>query len=168
MSAYFFTLLTATYKLMVDIDAAVNWCSQQILREDVTSPGCGMIALKRLRTYLGNVSSHPHLPRYRKLRICNPIFKESIYNTGALGVLLALGFEEHCGYLECGASKGLQLPDYRLEMISRTLWALERDIDRENDDSLTNGGIIHYQQPSGADGFGRAGFGIAGAINRIM
>jgi hypothetical protein len=160
----------AQYKLMVDIDTEVDWCSKQMLREDVTSPGCGLINLKRMRTYLGNVSFYPHLPQYRKLRIGNPIFNESIYNTAALGVFLALGFEEHYGYFEWGAARGLQMTDFRLRMISRSMgsfWKLKDDMESQNDDTITKAGY-YYQQPIGADGFGRAGFGLAGAINRIV
>ncbi|EJK60037.1 hypothetical protein THAOC_19681 [Thalassiosira oceanica] len=45
---------------------------------------------------------HPVEPKYRRLRISNRRISETIYNTGGRGVLLALGFEEAYGNLECG------------------------------------------------------------------
>ena len=106
------------YGKIKEIYSAITWSCQQIQREEVTSPGCGIAALKRLRQYLSNVTKYPENVKYRRLRVCNPIFMRAIYNTGARGVLVALGFEEHCGYLECGAAEGLMLTQDRIKMIS--------------------------------------------------
>ena len=62
------------------------------------------------------------------------------------------------------------MTDFRLRMISRSMgsfWKLKDDMESQNDDTITKAGY-YYQQPIGADGFGRAGFGLAGAINRIV
>ncbi|KAL7521102.1 hypothetical protein ACHAWX_005794 [Stephanocyclus meneghinianus] len=151
-----------------EIYTAIYWSCQQIQREEASSPGCGIAAVKRLRQYLSNVSTHPHEPKYRKLRIANPIFLQNVYNTGARGVLLALGFEEHCGYLECGASEGQMMTQDRIQMVSDAVamlfMALDR-IERQTESEMSVGGGV---QPMGADGFGRAGFGYAGSMNRFL
>ena len=111
--------ISQSYRAKIkEIYAAISWSCQQIHREEVASPGCGIAALKRLRRYLVNASKCPEEVKYRKLRICNPIFMQNVYNTGARGVLLALGFEERCGYLECGAGEGRALTQDRIQMIS--------------------------------------------------
>jgi hypothetical protein len=104
-------------------------------------------------------------PKYRKLRICNPIFQRNVYNTGARGILLALGFEEYNGYMEAGAAQGIMLTDERREMFYRACESIRL---MENEKIKSNRETQHMQQqPMGVDGLGRAGFGYAGSINRL-
>ena len=102
---------------------------------------------------------HPENCKYRKLRIANRIFFESVYSTGARGVLLALGFEEHAGFLECGPSDGAALNYERLRQISDAMMMVDKTLKLMVDNE---GGM---PQPEGSDGFGRAGFGYAGQLN---
>lgn len=159
-----FTLIIDSSKLMGDIYREIEWSCQQMKREEVNSQGCGITAVKRLRQYLSKVSMFPQEPKYRKLRICNTIFMHSIYNTGARGVLLALGFEEHYGYLECGAAEGVMLTDVTIRMVSEAMAILFTVLDEMESSNNESENV----QPHGADGFGRAGYGHAGSINRFF
>jgi hypothetical protein len=95
-------------QLMNEINTEMYWVCDQVRREEVTQ-GHSLSTLTRLRQYLLNMSIEPSKAKYRKLRICNPIFQQSIYNSAARGILLALGFEEHYGHLECGKAEGVML-----------------------------------------------------------
>lgn len=145
---------------MSEIYKELSWSYQQMQREEAASSGLGVSAAKILMKYLSNVSMYPHEPKFRKLRVCNSIFMHNVYNTGARGVLLALGFEEHCGYLECGAARGQMLTDDRTSMISDAV-AMLFIVLKTFENQQTNG----RTQPMGADGFGRAGYGYAGSMN---
>ncbi|KAL7549517.1 hypothetical protein ACHAWF_012781 [Thalassiosira exigua] len=146
----------------LEIDGAVRWSCRQIQREDAVYPGNGIASAKRLLRYLKNVCLHPDDPKYRRLRLGNCIFREAVYDTGGRGVLLALGFEEHCGYMECGPGGGKVLRVDRIQQISDAMevvhWTLT---------TMEGGqGPGASAQPEGADGFGRAGFGHAGGMNQ--
>lgn len=97
--------------------AAIQWSCQQLQREDAIYHGNGIASAKRTLQYLKNICLHPDEPKYRKLRIGNKIFQQTIYNTGARGILLALGFEELYGYLECGPGGGKCLGLDRIQQI---------------------------------------------------
>ena len=147
-------------KLMSEIYKELIWSYQQIQREEAASLGRGVSAAKILNKYLSNISIYPQEPKFRKLRVCNPIFMNNIYNTAARGVLLALGFEEHHGYFECGAARGRMLTEDRTAMISDAM-AMLFHVSR----AFENQKIVEMFQPVGADGFGRAGYGYAGSMN---
>jgi hypothetical protein len=144
-----------------EMQMAIEWSCSQIQREDAASPGVGIAASKRLLQYLHNICLHPDNPKYRKLRTGNRIFFESIYSTGARGVLLALGFEEYFGHLECGPSEGEALNYERLRQISDAMMIVDRTLKlmmmmmEKSSDAVV-------VQPEGVDGYGRAGFGRAG------
>ena len=112
----------------------------------------------RLLRCLRNVCLHPAGPGYRRLRVGNPVVRETLYDTGARGVLLALGFEELCGHLECGPGGGRMLGAERIQQISDAMVVVDQTLRRMQEGESE-------AQPMGADGFGRAGFGHAGEMN---
>jgi len=136
-----------------EMEMAVKWSCFQIQREDAASPGVGVAASKRLLQYLQNICLQPNNTKYRRLRTGNRIFFESIYSTGARGVLLALGFEEYFGYLECGPSEGGALNYERLRQISDAMMIVDRTLKL----MMESDAVV---QPEGADG--RVGFGRTG------
>lgn len=140
--------------------AAIQWSCQQLQREDAIYHGNGIASAKRTLQYLKNICLHPDEPKYRKLRIGNKIFQQTIYNTGARGILLALGFEELYGYLECGPGGGKCLGLERIQQILDAMMIVNHTLKIMQDES--NLDII---QPQGGDGYGRAGFGYAGGMN---
>jgi len=103
---------------MEEIYKALRWSFDQLEREETITPGRGLAAAKQLKGHLSKVSLSPWNTRYRKIRINDPVFMQNVYCTGAKGVLLALGFEEHNGYFECGASEGKMLTQDRISMMS--------------------------------------------------
>ena len=141
-----------------EMQMAIEWSCFQMQREDAASPGVGVAASKRLLQYLKNICLQPDNTKYRRLRTGNRIFFESIYSTGARGVLLALGFEEHMGNLECGPSEGNALNYERLRHISDAMMNVNKALKLMTESD----GVV---QPEGVDGFGRAGFGYAGGMN---
>ena len=48
-----------------------------------------------LKKHLRMIVQHPDKPQYRQIRTANRTFAESVWNTPAMGVLLAAGFVEH-------------------------------------------------------------------------
>ena len=77
------------------------------------------------------------------------------------GVLLALGFEELYGYMECGPGGGRTLGSDRIQQVSGAMVEVNRTL-RVMEDGIGDDGMA---QPEGGDGFGRAGFGHAGGMN---
>jgi len=158
-----------------EMQMAIQWSCLQIQREDISSGNStGIMATKRLLQYLKNICMEPHNAKYRKLRTSNRIFFDNIYSTGARGVLLALGFEEHnVGYMECGPSEDDGPLNYeRLRQISdammvvnETLKVMMMDGSSSGDGDGSNSNSSSLRQPSGVDGYGRAGFGHAGGMN---
>lgn len=145
-----------------EMKMAIHWSCLQIQREDAVRPGTGVVTCKRLLQYLKNICLEPQNTKYRRLRTSNRIFFESIYSTGARGVLLALGFEEWMGYLECGPSgdEGDSLNYERLRQISDAMMVVDQTLK-----VLMASDAVVLSQPDGVDGYGRAGFGHAGGMN---
>ena len=150
-----------------EMNKAVHWSCQQLQREDAIYHGNGIASSKRLLQYLRNICLHPDEPKYRKLRVGNPIFQQTIYNTGARGVLLACGFEELYGFMECGPGESNEDGEHhsmlgldRIQQISDAMMVVNQTL-KIMEDSLGAG----VEQPEGGDGFGRAGFGHAGGMN---
>ena len=143
-----------------EMEHAVLWSCQQMQREDAIFHGNGIASAKRLLQYLRNVCLHPAEPKYRKLRLGNRIFQQTVYNTGARGILLAVGFEEHRGHMECGPGGGRMLPHERIRHISDAMAVVDRTLR-----TMEDGDAEGLAQPEGGDGFGRAGFGHAGGMN---
>ncbi|GKY96280.1 hypothetical protein MPSEU_000587500 [Mayamaea pseudoterrestris] len=110
-----------------------------------------------LTKYLSKVAQHPDLPKYRRIRTANAHFAQDVWNTPARGVLLALGFVERQAHVELAGDVGT-LSRERVQDVSRLLYHLERW------QAYAESGVL-AEQPEGADGFGRAGFGRAGQMN---
>mmetsp|Transcript_9170 Transcript_9170/g.15594 ORF Transcript_9170/g.15594 Transcript_9170/m.15594 type:complete len:521 (-) Transcript_9170:85-1647(-) len=140
-----------------EMQMALEWSCFQMQREDAASSGTGVAASKRLLKYLQNICLQPDTTKYRRLRVGNRIFFESVYSTGARGILLALGFEEFMGFLECGPSEGA-LNYERLRQISDAMMMVDKTLKL----MVENEAVV---QPEGSDGYGRAGFGYAGQLN---
>lgn len=128
---------------------AFDWSCSHMERER-SSP-------RAVLKYLKNVLKNPDNPKYRQIRTANKTFWNEVWITAARGMLHALGFEENGAYVEMGSEEGA-LPAERIKQISSAVSALEallHDIEGVNGSTAT-------EQPEGADGFGRAGFGRLG------
>ena len=139
-----------------DIVDAVAWSCMQIRREDVAHRGNGIASARLLSRYLRNIRDRPHESKYRRLRIGNRTFRRDAYDTGARGVLLALGFEERYGCMECSSAPdadGVRRMADAISVVEGTLRIMEGGFDAA------------LVQPGGGDGYGRAGFGRAGGMN---
>ena len=93
----------------------------------------------------------------RSIRLANPNFGPRLWQTPAQGILRALGFRENGGYAQIGNPWGMEAS--LQENLPRFVQCIEEWQHRAETEQET---LI---QPQGADGFGRAGFGRAGAIN---
>ena len=141
-----------------EISNAVRWSCQQLRRENVIRRGNGIASAKLLLLYFQNICLHPDDPKYRRLRIGNRTFQRSVYDTGARGVLLALGFEELYGFMECGANT--VLGSERVQQIADAMVIVKDTL------QMMEGGMdAALVQPEGGDGYGRAGFGHAGGMD---
>ncbi|GAX22177.1 hypothetical protein FisN_19Lh237 [Fistulifera solaris] len=101
------------------------------------------------------IIQQPDKPKYRSFRQGNPQFGARLWNTTARGVLLAGGFYENAGYVQFGASHH-PLGRNEVQELSLWVWTIQKWLDHFNDCVLA--------QPTGADGFGRAGYGRAGQM----
>lgn len=109
-----------------------------------------------LSKYLNNILYEPANAKYRQIRLGNPTFHAAVWQTPAKGLLLALGFVEHGAYIELGTARRLtkeQVKQLSGIMFSVAVWKKRQD------------SVLPLGQPSGADGFGRAGFGRTGATS---
>ena len=141
---------------LIEMNQAILWSTHQIRREDAIYPGRGVATAKTLLRLLKNICMHPEEPKYRRIRISNRLISDTIYNTGGRGVLLALGFEEAYGNLECG---GQVLSYDRIQHISNATLIVGDAL------KTMEGGDTNSIQPTGADGYGRANFGHADGMN---
>jgi PUB domain len=109
-----------------------------------------------LQRFLSNIINHPEIVKYRQLRIASRHVKP-IWESPIRGLLLAVGFVEVYGYAELGCHD-LPLSPSRVQEVALLIHLLREWVHKDNS-FLTH-------QPQGAlDGFGRHGFGRAGAIN---
>eukprot|EP00977_Amphora_coffeiformis_P012330 scaffold3043_cov180-Amphora_coffeaeformis.AAC.22 len=107
-----------------------------------------------LAKYLTNILHEPGNPKYRQIRIENRTFNSTVWQTPARGLLFAIGFVEQGIHIELGTTRRLtkeQVKQLSSLMFSISTWR------RQNE--------LPYEQPVGADGYGRAGFGRAGAMS---
>jgi hypothetical protein len=107
-----------------------------------------------LQKYLTNIIEHPEVVKYRQLRVASPRFKP-IWQSPMRGLLLAIGFVEQGMYVELGCH--LPLSRERVQEVALLSYLLSEWKYKPTASSV--------DQPEGADGFGRAGFGRAGVIN---
>jgi hypothetical protein len=141
-------------------DMAHSWTLLHMKRQDYFTfhPGAQL-----LTKYLTNIAMHPDKANYRKIRIANKNFFQSIWQTAARGLLLAAGFVEQNAYAEFGTAD--PLPSIRVQDISLVLFRIEQvKTQLEQQARRSNASALH-RQPEGADGYGRAGFGRAGAMH---
>jgi hypothetical protein len=87
---------------------------------------------KVLKTYLQMIVQHPDKVQYRRIPIANAIFRHHVWDTPGRGVLLALGFVEHYGYVEFYPRNIYNLFDAILQIDQ---WEKKRDNDP------------HFEQP---------------------
>lgn len=128
------------------VNKALEWCYQQMERER-SSPH---VLLK----YLNNILKDPSEPKYRQIRTSNKRFWNGVWIKAGRGVLHALGFEEKGAYVEMGPATGA-LSTERVKQVSSAVHGLKGVLARMD-------GIDEKQQPEGADGYGRAGYGRIG------
>jgi hypothetical protein len=126
---------------------AAEWTFQHMSRT-------GYLGGDLLTRYLTNIVFHPDKPKYRQIRTAQARFYQGVWNTAALGLLLACGFVEREAYAELGTMEPLSRE--RVRDVSLLLFSLEQWKKEEH-------GV--QDQPQGADGFGRAGYGRAGQMN---
>jgi hypothetical protein len=106
--------------------------------------------------YLTNIINHPEEPKYRQLRIRSPKFAP-IWQSPMRGLLLAVGFVEEGPYAELGCAL-YPLSTERVQDVALLSSMVNQWKEKEKN-------AMMVEQPEGADGFGRAGFGRAGTIN---
>ncbi len=110
-----------------EMNDAIRWSLQHLRREDGLHFCDGITSANILLKYLNNIVTHSDDPKYRRLRLCNRIFQDHVYETAARGVLLALGFEEWLGYMECGPGSGKMLGSDRMQQILYAIQALKNE-----------------------------------------
>jgi hypothetical protein len=109
--------------------------------------------------YLTNIVKSPEQVKYRQIRIRSPTFAP-IWQSPMRGLLLAVGFVEEQAYAELGCDQ--PLPRERIQDLALLTYLLTEWKRKECLQSNSNHQI---EQPEGADGWGRAGFGRAGQMN---
>jgi PUB domain/VHL beta domain len=105
-----------------------------------------------LLKYIENIVKHPDQPQLRQIRLANPTFSEYVWNTPAKGVLLAMGFIENDAYVEFGSEVTLSsdtIQEFSILLHMIQMWKSKAE---DSEHSV-------LQQPEGADGYGRAGWG---------
>jgi PUB domain/VHL beta domain len=111
--------------------------------------------------YLSQIVQHPTDSKYRRIRTNNRTFGSEVYNVGpAQGMIWAMGFVQHGGYVELGTDT-TPYPRERIQALSQLLYLAERHYERvlkgtDEEDALPEGAL---------DGFGRAGWGRPGNMN---
>jgi hypothetical protein len=122
--------------------------------------------------YLTKIVQHPEICKYRQIRIANPVFHR-LWQSPVRGLLLAVGFVECGAHLELGSSASSGSSDSsplrrdRVQDVALLLFQVEQSqllTLTDNMNANTNSAVTR-QQPLGADGFGRAGWGRAGGMN---
>lgn len=143
-----FPSLSCHHEPLHGITWTLTHMSRSIVPEDPS--------IDTLQKFLTNIIENPEVVKYRQLRIASRHFKP-IWESPMRGLLLAVGFVEQGGYAELGCH------DYPLSAARVQDVALLSHLLRE---WKSKPNAVSVEQPQGAvDGFGRAGFGRAGAIN---
>lgn len=130
---------------------AISWTLQHMSR--LVSPEDTSIAT--LQRYLKNIIENPENIKYRQIRISSKKFA-AIWQSPMKGLLLAVGFVEQEAHAELGSAE--ELPRERVQDLA----LLSYTVNKWCGDELQR---FALQQPDGADGFGRQGFGRAGQMN---
>jgi hypothetical protein len=131
----------------------VNWTLQHMSR--LMSPDDPSIEI--LQKYLTNIIENPANTKYRQIRLRSPKFAP-IWLSTLRGLLLAIGFVEHQGFADFGCAEELSRERVQeVALLSYLINKWKEDEQRNINENL--------QQPEGANGFGRQGFGRAGTLN---
>lgn len=130
---------------------AISWTLQHMSRLMVPED----TSITTLQKYLKNIIENPENVKYRQIRVGSKKFAP-IWQSVMKGLLLAVGFVEHEAYAELGSAD--ELPRERIQDLSLLSYMLNKWQENE----LRQ---ITLEQPDGADGFGRQGFGRAGQMN---
>ncbi len=141
---------------------AIHWTLQHLSRHSQASrTDCFAVETATLQKYLLNIMNHPDVWKYRNLKISSKHFVE-IWNSPLRGLLLAVGFVEDRGYCSLSLCDSPISPDKVQEVALLSYLLSEWTRKASNNNLLLLG---EQQQPIGAaDGYGRAGFGRAGAM----
>ena len=142
---------------------AISWTLLQMTRSKYFDyhPGATLLC-----KYLTNIAMHPDNPHYRHIRIANKSFYHGIWQTPARGLLLAAGFCEQHANAELGTAA--PLPAERVQDVSLVLFRLEQyltHLEQQQQEAAASTSADRAQQPEGADGSGRSGYGQAGQMN---
>lgn len=130
---------------------AITWTLKNMSR--FLSPEDPII--ETFQKYLKNIIEKPEILKYRQIRIRSKSFTP-IWTSTMKGLLLAIGFVEREGYVELGCAQALsreRIQEVALLSYLVNKWKLEQK----------RTSIL--EQPEGADGFGRQGFGRAGQMS---
>jgi len=139
-----------------DTTQALHWTLLHMTRM-----GIDETQVDTLLKYLSNIVNEPATTKYRQVRIGSSKFA-SIWLSPARGILLAIGFVEVGAYAELGCSEELSRDGVQLVALAIYLIVKWKD---EREQEAAQYGANGRQQPHGADGFGRQGFGRAGTMN---
>jgi hypothetical protein len=146
--------------------ACISWTlmhCRRMMEAQLLDPGMYTTLIK----YLTKIVQHPEVAKYRQIRIANPVFHR-LWQTPIRGLLLAVGFVECGAYLELGssASSGSDSSPLRRDRVQDVALLLFQ-VEQSRLLTLTGNTntAVTRQQPLGADGFGRAGWGRAGGMN---
>ena len=134
----------------------MTWTLQQVSR--MIDDAANSPELDNLYKYLKNIAKAPEQVKYRQIRIRSPNFA-AIWQSPFRGLLLAVGFVEEHAYAELGCA-GQPLSRERIQDLALMTYLLTEWRLKELSDSSSQ-----TEQPEGADGYGRAGFGRAGQMN---
>jgi hypothetical protein len=140
---------------------AITWTLQHMSRMMMTTQECFYMA-DTLQKYLTNIVNHPEEAKYRQLRLRSPKFAP-IWMSPMRGLLLAVGFVEEGAYAELGCAQ-YPLSRERVQEVALLSYMLN---DWKRKQQEQDGAVVSHQQPDGADGSGRAGFGRAGEMSPI-
>ena len=138
---------------------AIHWTLQHLSRHAQASrTDCFAVETATLQKYLLNIMDDPTVWKYRNLKLSSKHFV-GIWNSPLRGLLLAVGFVEDRGYCSLGVSDAPISSD-KVQEIALLSYLLNQWTRK-----ATGSNNPEQPQPMGAmDGYGRAGFGRAGAI----
>ena len=146
--------------------SATSWTLNHMSRmmAGFGNTGDPLPVINTLIKYFENIVDEPSNTKYRQIRIASKNFAP-IWQSQLRGLLLAIGFVDVGMYAELGCASKPLSPE-RIQDVALLTYQIQewyaKELSLGAADSVGAGG---QQQPEGADGFGRAGFGRAGHIN---
>jgi hypothetical protein len=146
----------------------ITWTLQQLSRMNTLDNNGSSMELDKLYKYLTNIVKSPEQVKFRQIRIRGPNFAP-IWQSPMRGLLLAVGFVEEHAYAELGCHdlplSRERIQDLALLTYLLTEWKLKQDYNSDSTHIANSSSEV--EQPQGADGWGRAGFGRAGQMNNL-